>query len=151
MHNLVNYGKVSLTYKGKPQKLQMPGKSGTTRDHVPHLLPYGFTANPHQGAESLTVNLAGDAAQGLCIVVSDRRYHLQVEQGEVAIYDDLKQKVHLTRDGIVIHSSKKLTIDTPTTHITGDVIIDKECTISGIAFTPHVHPESIGSQTGAPQ
>lgn len=151
MRNLVNYGKVSLTYKGKPQKLQMPGKSGTTRDHVPHFLPYGFTVNPHKGAETLTVNLEGDAAQGLCIVVSDRRYHLQVEQGEVAIYDDLKQKVHLTRDGIVIHSSKKLTIDVPDTLITGNVTIEKECTISGIAFTPHYHDESIGSQTSPPK
>jgi phage gp45-like len=37
----------------------------------------------------------------IVLVVGDRRYRLKnLQDGEVAIYDDLGQKVHLTRDGI---------------------------------------------------
>ena len=53
----------------------------------------------------------GLRSHGLVIAVEDRRYRLRdLKDGEVALYDDLGQVVHLTRDGIRIATSKPLTI-----------------------------------------
>lgn len=64
---------------------------------------YGFTAVPHAGAEAVVTAVGGARAHLVAIAVDDRRYRMAgLEGGEVAIYDDLGQSVHLTREGIVI-------------------------------------------------
>lgn len=130
---MIAYGKLLLSYPGKPQQLQLEGNTGTVRDKVQHVQPYGLSVNPQAGAEAVTINMGGDAAQALCIVVSDRRYVMELAQGEVALHDDQGQSVHLTRSGIIITSDKLVTIDTPVMRCTGDV------EISGISFLGHVH------------
>jgi phage gp45-like len=73
-----------------------------------HFHPYGFTAVPKppdgkKKAEGVVIFPNGSRSHGLVIVVGDRRYRLtQSKPGEVAIHDDQKQKVHLTRAGIVL-------------------------------------------------
>lgn len=68
---------------------------------------YGLTSHPQNGAEALVVHLGGTSDNPVVIVVDDRRYRLQgLAPGEVALYDDLGQKVHLTRDGIVVTAPK---------------------------------------------
>lgn len=134
--NTAQYGKLALTYSGNPgnpYRLQLTGKSGTVRDQVHHAQPYGFTAHALPGAEHVTLQLGGDAASSLCIVVADRRYVMAVAAGEVALHDDQGQTVHITRAGIVITSNKLVTLDTPLVKCTGDV------EISGISFLSHVH------------
>lgn len=76
--------------------------AGETRDDLEHFEPYGFTSGPHrdQVPEALAMFFDGDRSHGVVICVADRRYRLNVAAGEVALYDDLKQKVHLTRTGI---------------------------------------------------
>ncbi|SNT07898.1 phage baseplate assembly protein V [Pseudomonas segetis] len=64
---------------------------------------YGLTSNPHPGAEGIVASVGGARAHLVAIAVDDRRYRLaSLKTGEVALYDDLGQSVHLTRDGIVI-------------------------------------------------
>lgn len=53
--------------------------------------------------------LAGLRSNGLVVRVADRRYAIALEYGEVAIHDDLGQRIHLTRAGIV--ASTPLNID----------------------------------------
>lgn len=131
--SMIAYGKLLLSYPGKPQHLQVEGNTGTVRDKVQHTQPYGLSVTPLAGAEAITINMGGDAAQSLCIVVADRRYVMTLAQGEVALHDDQGQHVHITRSGIVITSDKLVTIDTPVVRCTGDV------EISGISFLGHVH------------
>ena len=104
--NLVARGVVSAVNAGlKGQAVQVKLLSGEMKDAVEHMEPYGYTANAHGGAECVSVFLDGDRSHGLVLVVADRRYRLQgLQSGEVAIYDDLQQKVHLTREGIVVWS-----------------------------------------------
>ena len=127
---LVSYGKLLLSYTGKPQTLQIEG-NGTVRDKVHHAQPYGFCSRPLEGAETVTLNIAGNAAQSICIVVSDRRYVLDLAEGEVAIHDDQGQKVHLTRDGIVITGSS-VVINSPKVSMSGDINLDGNVKINGI-------------------
>nr|DAZ55836.1 MAG TPA: baseplate protein [Caudoviricetes sp.] len=42
-------------------------------------------------------------------MTADRRYRLQVQEGEVAIFDDQGQRVYLKRDGINVVTPKNLT------------------------------------------
>ena len=87
----------------KMQALQISLLAGETADNLEHFEPYGYTSHPHPGAEAITVFVDGDRAHGITIVVADRRYRLRgLAAGEVALSDDLGQKVHLTRAGIVI-------------------------------------------------
>lgn len=121
--SLIAYGKVLLSYVGKPQLLQIQG-SGTVRDKVQHAQAYGFCSRPLVGAEAVTLNLGGNAAQSICIVVSDRRYVMQLAEGEVALHDDQGQQIYLTRDGIVIQSPLAINVQAPKIEMLGDVYIN---------------------------
>ena len=111
--NLLARGSVSaVNGAGKMRTLQIRMMAGEVKDNVEHFEPYGFTSEPLAGAEHVTAFFDGDRSHGVTLVVADRRYRLTgLESGEAAIHDDLGQKVHLTRDGIVIKTAKKCRID----------------------------------------
>jgi phage gp45-like len=62
---------------------------------------YGVTSRPIEGAEVIFIRQGG---QFIAVAEDDRRYRISLKEGEVALYDDLGQAVHLTREGIVISS-----------------------------------------------
>ena len=70
------------------------------REYLQH---YGLTSRPQPGAE-MVYQVQGNLV--IALSSDDRRYRLRVEQGEVALYDDLGQKVHLSRGGILIQSGQ---------------------------------------------
>lgn len=79
---------------------------------------YGFSSVPlppsdkdaGEAAEAIVVFPSGSRSHGVILKVGDRRYRLRgMKGGEVALHDDQGQKLHLTRDGIVISSKKKIT------------------------------------------
>lgn len=136
---------------------------------LPHAEPYGFTSAPKPGAECIAAFYDGDRSQGVVICIADRRFRLTgLAPGEVALYDDLGQKVHLTRSGIVvdgggkpitIQNTPKVEADTPLLHCTGNVVADGEImdmggakSMSGMraTFDSHIHPETNSSHTRAP-
>jgi len=62
---------------------------------------YGFTSVPHPGAEAILLAVGGNRDHPIVVAVEDRRYRLTgLAGGEMAIHDDLGQKVHLKRNGI---------------------------------------------------
>ena len=81
------------------------------RDDLEHVEPYGFTSEPldDEQPEAFAAFFSGDRSHGIVFCIADRRYRLtKLKAGEVALYDDQGQKVHLTRDGIVVHTDKQL-------------------------------------------
>lgn len=104
--NMMTRGTVVLVNAAsKMQTLQLRLTANEAKDGVEHFEPYGFTSNPQPGAEALTIFLAGDRSHGITIITPDRRYRLTgLESGEVALHDDLGQKVHLKRDKILIET-----------------------------------------------
>lgn len=134
--------------------------AGDTRDDIEHFEPYGFSSEPHIDAEPLVISLAGNRNHTVAVCIADRRYRLVgMKTGEVAIFDDLKQKVHLTRDGIEVVTPLNLKadvggeltatvaksatlkaasvkIDSPTTTVTGDLSVQGKITGSnGMALS----------------
>lgn len=97
-------GVVRVVYSGKKmQTLQLNLLAGDPKDDIEHFEPYGFTSFPRDGAEAIAAFFDGDRSHGVTLVVADRRYRLKsLAAGEVAIFDDQGQKVHLTRDGIIV-------------------------------------------------
>lgn len=108
--NLIARGVVTAVNSAtKMQTLQIRLMADESKSDVEHFEPYGFTSNPRLGAEKVTLFPDGDRSHGLVIVVADRRFRLQgLASGEMAIHDDQGQKVHLTRNGIVIDGAGKL-------------------------------------------
>jgi len=161
---LVTRGVVKLTNDAaKMQELQITGLADEVLDGVEHIQPYGFTAHPHPESDCLILNVGANRAHPIVIAVDDRRYRLKnMAEGEVAIYDDLNQRITLTRSGIVIDAPQgcthngDLTINGNTT-INGDVSLTGTLTAStdviaaGISLSGHTHPGDSGGTTGAPQ
>lgn len=87
----------------KMQALQVQLQPDVVRDRVEHFQNYGFTSVPLKGSEGLALAVGASTAHTVVINVDDRRYRLKgLQSGEVALYDDIGHRVHLTRDGIVI-------------------------------------------------
>lgn len=101
---LLTWAKVSAS-RALAGKLGLVQSDAPRDDEFQHWQPYGFQARPLAGADAIVVSMGGNADQRIALLVGDRRYTIALEAGEVAIVDDLGQKVHLTRTGIVIDSS----------------------------------------------
>lgn len=158
LQNLFSRGVVSaVNPDAKMQTVQIQLLTGEAKDNVEHFEPYGYTAHPHVGAEQATGFVEGDRSHGIVLVVADRRYRLTgLAAGEVAIYDDQGQKVHLTRNGIVIDgaglpmtitNTPKVRMETDMLECTGD--IKDRCDGSGRTmdgmrdiYNSHTHPEN---------
>jgi len=108
---------------------------------------YGMTAVPQVGAEAVVVFLGGSRSNGVVIAVEDRRYRLTgLAAGEVALYDDQGQKVHLKRDKIVIECKAGGTIELGEGATESFVLGDTFASL----YNAHVHPSPAGGSTGTP-
>lgn len=114
---------VSLVNDGtKLQSLQVQLLKREIRENVERFQNYGFTAKPHAGAEGVVVFVGGNRDHGLCIAVDDRRYRVAgLADGEVAIYTDEGDRIHLKRNNVIevttetfrINAGTKVEINTP--------------------------------------
>lgn len=120
--NMLARGKVaSVKATTKMQTLQVEMLAGEAKDRLEHFEPAGFTSCPKPGAEAVAAFFDGDRSHGVVLIVADRRYRLTtLVPGEVAIFDDQGQKVHITRAGIVVDGGGLPVLITNTPHITND-------------------------------
>lgn len=105
------------------QEMQVELLADEAQDAIERFQGYGFTSVPHPGAEAIVAFVGGLRSRGIVVQVEDRRYRLKaMKPGEVAIFDDLGQAVHLKRDGIRIESDFKVDIDAPEVNVTADSV-----------------------------
>jgi phage baseplate assembly protein V len=70
---------------------------------------YGFTSRPLEGAEAVMLNQDNHL---IVFATDDRRYRIACENGEVCIYTDEGDYVHLRRDNkIFVYSGKEINIE----------------------------------------
>jgi phage baseplate assembly protein V len=99
----------------KLQSAQVSLMAREVRDGIERFQNYGFTAKPHPGAEGVVVFVGGNRDHGLLIAVDDRRYRLTaLEDGEVAIYTDEGDKIHLKRGNEIEVTTATLTVNAST-------------------------------------
>jgi phage baseplate assembly protein V len=103
------------------QEMQVELLADEVQDGVERFQGYGFTSVPHPGAEAVVAFVGGLRSRGVVVQVEDRRYRLKaLKPGEVAIFDDQGQVVHLKRNGVRIESPFKVEIDAPDVDVTAD-------------------------------
>lgn len=130
--NLLAPGVVLLVDDAKKvQEIQAGLLAGETRSGLRRLQGYGFTSHPLPGAEVLAAFVGGNRDHGFVIGLDDRRYRLALAAGEVAIFDDQGQKVHLTRDGIVIETAQPVTVKGSAISLEADTTIKGNAIVEG--------------------
>lgn len=123
------------------QLVQADGLAGEQLQDNELVQHYGFTSVPLAGAQMIVLPIGGKTAHGIIIATEHIASRLKaLKNGEVAIYDDLGQSVYLTREGIVINgaglpvtvmNTPSVTLDTPTTHMTGNLVVDGDISNQG--------------------
>lgn len=144
----------------KVQAVQAEFLAGEVRDGIERFQDYGFTSVPLAGMEVVAVFLGGDRSNGVVIAVGDRQYRLNsLRPGEVALYDDRGQKVHLTREGIEVESPFNVTVKAGQTlrlegdqvHLHAHTLYRWDVNGHGQVWHPtSVDPWTIGETTGTP-
>jgi phage gp45-like len=81
---------------------QLRGLFGETLEGVESFSHYGFASYPREGAEGVVLAVGAIRDHAVLIATADRRVKITLDEGEVALHDDLGQKVHLKRSGIEI-------------------------------------------------
>lgn len=114
----------------KMQELQVTLLADEVRADVERFQEYGLTSHPIPGSEAVMVCVGGARDHGIVIAVDDRRYRLKaLEQGEVALYDDQGQAVHLKRDktihvygcsNVVFDADSKFQVNSPNINLAGN-------------------------------
>lgn len=123
-----------VTDTGGRQVLQIELLKGELRSGIERMQNYGFTCHP-LGGDVAVAFLGGNREQGIVLVVDDRRYRLALQPGEVALYDDLGNKVELLRDRMRLTAVQQLEVIAPTTHITTALTLDGPLTVNGNVAT----------------
>lgn len=113
---LVGRAVIGLVNDGlKVQGLQVQLLADEVRDDVERFQEYGYTSNPHPGAEAIVVAVGGSRNHGIVIACEDRRYRLTgLASGEVALYTDEGDKIHLKRGRVVNIVTETLQVDAGT-------------------------------------
>ncbi|SDA18121.1 phage baseplate assembly protein V [Pseudomonas sp. NFPP10] len=89
---------------------------------------YGFSSAPLPGAEYIVIPVGGNSKHSVVVASEDGRYRLALKDGEVSLYTDEGDCVHMKRgrvieivtDELVVKARNKIQFDTPMVEITGD-------------------------------
>lgn len=89
---------------------------------------YGFSSAPLPGAEYLVIPVGGNSKHAIVAASEDGRYRIGLQDGEVSIYTDEGDYVHLKRgrvveivtDTLVVKAGKKVRFETPIVEMSGD-------------------------------
>lgn len=119
------------TDAGKRQLLQIELLEGELRDNVEVMQFYGVYSRPLPGADYAVAFIGGNREQGIAVASADRRYHLALLEGEVALADDLGNVIRLGRDKLTITAKTALEITAPAIKITGPVTINGNVATTG--------------------
>ena len=90
---------------------------------------YGFTSAPLAGAELIALPVGGHSRHTVVVASEDGRYRITVQDGEVALYSDEGDRVHLKRGRVVevvtqtllVKAGDKVRFETPLLEVTGNI------------------------------
>lgn len=112
---------------GKLIGVQMQGLAGETVDGE-QFQNYGFSSAPLPGAEYIVIPVGGNSKHSVVVASEDGRYRLQLKDGEVSLYTDEGDYVHMKRgrvievvtDELVFKVKNKVRFETPLVEMTGN-------------------------------
>lgn len=114
---------------------------------------YGFASATLPGCDHVTVQIAGDSSNGFSIATNDQNFRPKnMTGGSVMVYDNSGNSILLANGQITITAPTGITIQTPTTHYTGNVTVDGDVTAGTVSLRHHTHGgiKSGGENSGQP-
>lgn len=112
---------------GKLIGVQVEGLSGETvsGELFQH---YGYSSAPLAGAEYLVIPVGGNSKHSVVVASEDGRYRITLQDGEVSLYTDEGDYVHMKRgrvievvtDTLVIKAGIKVRIESPLVEMSGN-------------------------------
>mgnify|MGYP001575240472 CR=1 FL=1 len=90
---------------------------------------YGYTSAPLPGAEYIVIPVGGNSNHAVVVASEDARYRITLKDGEVAIYSDEGDHVHLKRGRVIevetetllVKAGTKVRFETPLIESTGKI------------------------------
>ncbi|MCX5828767.1 MAG: phage baseplate assembly protein [Deltaproteobacteria bacterium] len=153
-------GIVKQVAEGLIKMFSASGRSNETFDDREYFQHYGLTSRPLPGAEVIIIN---EGNHYIAVASDDRRYRLALEEGEVALYTDEGDCVHLKRDKtihivsgnkVIADVANEMTVNCPLINLGGErgsirYLIDERLLE---LFNNHVHAgvEPGGGSSGKP-
>lgn len=106
---------------------------GEVLNNIRRVEPYGFSYRPKPGCQTYLRFPAGDRSYGVALVIGDKRYQMDLQEGEVALHDDEEgSHVLLKRGGIIEAKARtKVLADTPLFETTHDAKIGGSLDVVG--------------------
>lgn len=167
-------GKVRNAFRGlgarvnstpKIQLINGEGLNGEPINAAEYFQHYGLTSNPPAGFMFVAIPVGGKTAHSIIVATEHETFRLKsLALGEVAIYDDQGQKIHITRAGIVINgagkpitvtNTSKVRMETALLEVTGEV--KDKCDGTGktmssmrTTYNSHTHNDPQGGTVGVP-
>jgi len=113
MRNIVARGIVSMVDdERKLQETQIRLLDSELVEKAERVQQYGFSSHPQNEAECFVVFAGAGREHPLVFSVDDRRYRVKAtKQGEVVIYTDEGDSIHLKRDNTIVVTTKHLVVD----------------------------------------
>ncbi|MDR1350845.1 MAG: phage baseplate assembly protein [Zoogloeaceae bacterium] len=133
--------------------------------NIDRVEPYGFSYRPKPGAQTYLLFPSGDRSYGVAIVIGDKQYNMQLQEGEVALHDDEGNHVHIRRGGaievnaadtVILKAGVKVRVEAPVLEVTGEIrdLCDgngREMSDMRAIYNTHTHPENdAGGPTDEP-
>lgn len=116
------------SHKGAQIGVQMQGLAGEkiSGELMQH---YGFTSAPLAGAEYIVLPVGGSSRHSVVVASEDGRYRVQLSDGEVALYTDEGDYIHLKRgrlievntETLLVKAATKVVFETPDIQTTGSI------------------------------
>ena len=127
--------------------------AGEDRDNVERFQQYGFTSVPLEGSEVIIVCPQGNREHMIAIAADDRRYRLKgMENGEVALYTDEGDKIHIKRGGAIeVVAATEVHVKSPLVKLGENAAeaLMKGNTFQAL-FNAHTHVGNAGYATSPP-
>lgn len=90
---------------------------------------YGYSSAPLPGAEFLAIPVGGNSKHTVVVASEDGRYRITLKDGEVSLYTDEGDYIHMKRgrlieiltDTLVIKAKTKVCFETPVIEQTGSI------------------------------
>lgn len=109
-------GIVKSVIEGVIKRFSATGRIGEDIDNREYFQHYGLTSRPKEGAELIIIR---EGNHIVAIASDDRRYRISLENGEVALYTDEGDKIHLKRGRIIeISGGEKVMVTTKVAEVT---------------------------------
>jgi phage gp45-like len=120
------------SYKNGLHILQSKMASEASPIEHEHIEPFGFASRTPNASEHIVVSLGGSRSQSLVIMAHNRQYKFELNAGEVAVYNQFGDYVHLTDGGEAhIKASTRVHAETPLFECSADCLVQGNLQVKG--------------------